>query len=172
MNVCFGCPWIQRSAPCRCWKSSLPYSKRAENIINRKRAKFYIEAIPHFFLNSEKKSKKSIEKKFDDFFFAKNRIKNRKFQIFENLDFFENLTNFDFWSDFSRKFFSSKKNRKMFSSEIFLIFFSELRKFLGYSFDVEFSPLSIYDVFSVFWALHRPVRAPRWCWYKNSVFSY
>ena len=37
-----------RSAPCRRWKSYLPYTKRSENIINRKIRKFYIEAIPNF----------------------------------------------------------------------------------------------------------------------------
>ena len=44
------------TVPCRCWKSYLPYSKRSENIINRKIRQFYIEAIP------QKKSQ--LRKKF------------------------------------------------------------------------------------------------------------
>ena len=56
------------TVPCRCWKSYLPYSKRSENIINRKIRQFYIEAIPKKNLNSEKNNVFfEFKKKFENF---------------------------------------------------------------------------------------------------------
>ena len=52
----------------------------------------------------------------------------------------------DFWQDFS--FFFVEKFRCFFDRKCF--FFSELRKFLEYSFDVKSSNLSIYEVCSTF----------------------
>ena len=52
---------------------------------------------------------------------------------------------------FRRYFSSCKQKSKFFSAK--KIFFSELRKKFGYVFDVKISNLSIYDVFSAFWAL-------------------
>ena len=47
---------------------NLPCSKHSENIINRKRGKLYIEAIPNIFFNSDFfPSSKKNRKKIDDF---------------------------------------------------------------------------------------------------------
>ena len=69
--------FFAHAAPCRCWKSYLPYSKRSENIINRKIRKFYIEGIPQKNLNSEKKIR-ARRKKF--------RKKNRPNKFSKKID--------------------------------------------------------------------------------------
>ena len=63
------------TVPCRCWKSYLPYSKRSENIINRKNIKFYIEAIPPKFSQLRKNIFVSSSKKFE-FFFDQKKFEN------------------------------------------------------------------------------------------------
>ena len=88
----FAVIFLTHAAPCRCWKSYLPYSKRSENIINRKNRKFYIEeAISKKNLNSDKKyffelDEKIFEKKLAEKIFEKCPAKNRgksKISIFD-----------------------------------------------------------------------------------------
>ena len=108
------------------------------------RTQFFTSKLyPKIFLNSEKTTKIfSIEKKFRFFsmifFFAKNRTKNRKFQIFEKINFFENLKFSIFGPIFREKKIVEKKTRKI--SDFFGV-----EKFFGYSFDVKFPELLIYD---------------------------
>ena len=121
--------------PCRYWKSYLPYSKRSENIINRKIRQFYIEAIPP--------KKSQLRKKI---FFRARRKNFEKFsdqKIFENVRqkiWGENLKSQnrfwdlrfppDFLSDIFEKILVGKFF-KFFSSSSKKYFFSELRFFLG-----------------------------------------
>ena len=63
-----------------------------ENLINRKNIIFYIETIPHIFSELRKKIGKFFDRKhfvffFDEKFPPKNPTKNRKFQIFEKINF-------------------------------------------------------------------------------------
>ena len=141
----------------------LECSEHAENLINRKIIFFYIEAVPQFFsqlrkkilffLDRKKKSAKKV-KIFEICEISKfgEKIYNRvSFVIFEisKISFF--LGGGDFPRFFLRTFFRfiSLFFLKKISIEKKYIF-SELRKKLGYSFDVKKYDLSIYEVFSVF----------------------
>ena len=120
--------------------------KRPGNLINRKLSEFYIEAVPRFFSNSEKKyfgKFFSIDKKFAIEKISVEKTFEKK-MLNQNVDFF----------------FSTEKIF-IFSTDIFLIFFSiakkyvfsELKKKIEHSFDVEFCVLSIYEVSRAFPAL-------------------
>ena len=117
------------AAPCRCWKSYLPYSKRSENIINRKNRKFYIEAIPkkksqlrkkRYFFSSSKKFRKIFDQKKIDKLSAKiwQKISNLKStyvwdlrleilcQIFaDHFSIFFGRKNFDFFLNSKKIYF-------------------------------------------------------------------
>ena len=104
------------TVPCRCWKSYLPYSKRSENIINRKIRQFYIEAIPQFFSQLRKKFFFSEFKKKSKFFrpkkFENCRQKSDKKSQISNLKrqiFADNFSNFFFGRLFFEFFSSSSK---------------------------------------------------------------
>ena len=95
---------------------------------------------PKFFFNSDKKYFLSRSK---NVFRKKNRKKIGK--ILENVN--QKINIFQYFADFFRFFF---EKRFLISTKKY--FLSELKKNLGYSFDVESSNLSIYEVFRVFLA--------------------
>ena len=96
----------------------------------------------NFLEASEKSSQFRVLKNFENFRISKNVDQKSKIPILKIFDFC------------SRFFFESEK----FSKNIFFelekkYFFSELRIFFGYSFDVKNYYLLIYDGFRAFWAL-------------------
>ena len=120
--------------------------------MNRKTAKFYIEAVPQKKSNSDENffgartffEEKNRQKKFTLKNSKISKIWNIKILMFQIFWFLK----FSRWKKLTKKIFF-KKNRapKKISSE--------LEKKLGYSFDVKFCGLSIYDVFRVIRALLR-----------------
>ena len=115
------------------------------NVINEKSAIFYIEAIPQLFFSTSKKyffrARRKKSGKFLKFFWKMKKVKNfneKSYMIFHwKIDFFIFQKNLQ------------KKSEIFFELEK-ILFFSKLKKKLGYSFDVEQSHLSIYEVFSTF----------------------
>ena len=115
------------------WK---PHKSKDNNFLHR-------SCIPKKNLNSEK------------IYFFSNL--DRRFFFFRSKNFNQKSTFFD--SIFGWKFFDLRKN--IFFEKFFFhrfevgkkYFFSELRNFLGYSFDVKNCDLSIYEVSRVFWTL-------------------
>ena len=71
----------------------------------------------------------------------------------ENFRTFVALKNYFRGQQFSKIFGNVQKFPEFFWTRKKKLFFSELRNFLGYSFDVKIYNLSIYDVFRAFWAL-------------------
>ena len=116
---------------------------------------FTSKLYPKKFLNSEKKNSKDNFLRHKFCFPKKCHPKKISFFVAENppiLSF--RFCHFRFWSNF---FFQKYVFQKCFFDRpkkigFFLEFFSELRKKCWYSFDVENSDLSIYEVFSAFWA--------------------
>ena len=115
--------------------------------------------MSNFFLNSEKILVFSRSKNFEKFSAKKNHEnfprKIRKFFRFHKFWNFKNLKSEKF-PDFSGKFFVIFFRRKIFEKffdrEKNYFFFGVEKKF-GHSFDAKIYDLSIYEVFSTFWAL-------------------
>ena len=122
----------------RSWK---PHKWKEHNFLHRK-------YTPNIFSTPKKSQHFSIEKKNRE----KSDKKSKKY-IFEKIIFFENLKILIFGLIFA--IFFRRKNR----GEIDRHFFSELRKIVGYNFDVKLSDLSIYDVFRAFGARQNMLRS-------------
>ena len=133
-----------------CSRRCLECRNHAKNLINGKISFFYIELILQKISQLRKKHFQkefsSAQKKIREFFTPKKSHflspKIRQFWVSDFVIF-----------DFGRTFFQKYVFQKWFLwSTFFSEFFSELRKKCWYSFDVENSDLSIYRVFSAFWA--------------------
>ena len=122
------------------WK---PHKSKDHNFLRRSYTQFFLSTPKKiFFVSLEKKS---FWKKY---FFSPQKHFRSKWSKSGDLRFFSfeifDAKIFRFWTEkFSDFFFEWEKN----------YFFSELRFFFGYSFDVKRCDLSIYDVSRAFWVL-------------------
>ena len=123
--------------------SEIECSNPPENLTDRKMRCFYIEAM------SKKKSEAQQKIFFRD---ALKKTKNWS-NMKKSKNFNENHMIFhgNFLTFFTFEKISKNFNFLFFDREK-IIFFSKLKKKLGYSFDVENCNLSIYEVFNSFWA--------------------
>ena len=127
------------------WK---PHKSKGLNFLHRNCTQFFFSTPKNIF--SEIDRKKKWQKKVE-FFEKKSKIwKNQQFSMKIIWFFIENVWHFSFFDFFSKcllfvfTFFFDRSQKK---------YFSELKNKIEYSFDVKNWDLSIYDVFSAFWAL-------------------
>ena len=153
------------AVPQTLWKH---HKSKDQKILHRSYTpKFFLNSEKNYFFRVQKKIGEKIDQKFSEKKSKKKICKNPKISKFEKskISIFRILRFSNFFRFFFRIFFWNFFGR--FFSENFLnsekkIFFG-VEIFFGYSFDVKFSDLSIYDVFRAFGVRQILFPAPTRC---------